>query len=78
MFHSLAELALLLIAAVYWIACEYIDTRGRLEFIEKSHPRIWRLVNNRPVRLAGILFVWFCYCEIFAMQWSYRLHRQLR
>ena len=47
MFHNLAELALLVVAAIYWIVYEYIDTRGRLEFIEKTHPQIWRLVNNR-------------------------------
>jgi hypothetical protein len=45
------------IIAGYLILSELLDVVGRLDLIEQKWPRVGRLLNNRPVRLALILFL---------------------
>jgi hypothetical protein len=45
------------IIAGYLILSELLDVVGRLDLIEQKWPRVGKLLNNRPVRLALILFL---------------------
>jgi len=45
------------IIAGYLILSELLDVVGRLDLIEQKWPGVGRLLNNRPVRLALILFL---------------------
>jgi hypothetical protein len=44
--------------ALFFAFAEYLDWHGRMEVLEKKHPRIWRLVNDRSFRLV-LLFMIF-------------------
>jgi hypothetical protein len=41
----------------YLIVCEFLDTVGRLEIIEKRWPRLYRAMSNRPMRIVLIIFL---------------------
>jgi hypothetical protein len=43
--------------SLFFAFAEYLDWHGRMELLEKKHPRIWRLVNARPFRLVLLLMV---------------------
>jgi hypothetical protein len=46
--------------AIIWFFfafAEYLDWRGRMEIIQKEHPKVWKLMNDRPFRLVLLLFV---------------------
>ncbi len=44
-----------LIVIVYVVFCEVLDTKSRMETIQKDWPRLWRLINNRPARLVLLM-----------------------
>ncbi|QHN02744.1 hypothetical protein FTO74_04700 [Granulicella sp. WH15] len=48
--------AVITILILYVGVTEWLDTIGRLEIIEKRWPRMWSIMNNRPIRLALLIF----------------------
>jgi hypothetical protein len=47
----LVEYLLLAIALALFAFFEYLDMEGRLDILEKKHPKTWAFLNNRPARL---------------------------
>jgi hypothetical protein len=45
------------IVVIYLVAAEFIDIIGRLEIVEKHWPKLWRALNNRPIRLVLLIFL---------------------
>jgi hypothetical protein len=43
---------------IYLIVAEFLDTVGRLEIVENRWPKVWKALNNRPMRL--ILLILLC------------------
>jgi hypothetical protein len=46
-----------ILLGLYVLFAEFLDTIGRLEIIEKRWPAVWRIMSNRPFRLALLLFL---------------------
>jgi hypothetical protein len=42
---------------LYLLLSEFVDTIGRLEFIQNRWPAVGRAMSNRPIRLALLLFL---------------------
>ena len=57
MFVVLLTLLPLAVITLFFAFAEYLDWHGRMEILEKKHPRIWRLVNDRPFRLILLLLI---------------------
>jgi len=54
---ALLALIPILILGLFWLFVEYLDWHGRMEIVEKKHPKIWRLMNDRPFRLVMLFMV---------------------
>jgi thiosulfate reductase cytochrome b subunit len=52
---QIAAWVLISILVLYLFISEFLDIIGRLEIIERKWPKLWGLLNNRPMRLVLII-----------------------
>jgi hypothetical protein len=57
MLLALIQLTVFAAVFVYTQFLEYLDWHGRSDVLKEKHPKVWALVNNRPMRLILSLFV---------------------
>lgn len=52
MFLNLAQLSLIGLIGLF---VAYLDWQGRLDVLKDKHPKLWRMVHNRPMRLTLLI-----------------------
>jgi hypothetical protein len=50
-------IVVLALLAFLFFAAEVLDWLGRVEYVEQHCPKLWSAMNNRPMRVIGILIV---------------------
>jgi hypothetical protein len=59
--------------AAYVLVSEFLDTIGRLDIIQDRWPKVWGVLNNRPMRLILIVFL----AVLVAKDISDRVHEKV-
>src|SRR5437016_932483 len=54
---ALLYLVPLFLLWLFFVFAEYLDWHGRMDTLERKHPKIWRLINDRVFRLVILLLV---------------------
>lgn len=55
MFLSFFQVMLLALFLAWNVFLEYLDWHGRVEVLKDKHPKVYRVVHNRPMRLTLLL-----------------------